>query len=117
MKIIAITGTRTMERFGEAVKKMTAQVLQGECFFVLGDAKGVDEEAKLFCQQTSTDHAIFYAHWDALGRGAGPERNKRMLLCGKPDVVWAFPGKNSKGTWNMVRQAKKLGIEVVVYED
>ena len=35
-----------------------------------------------------------------------------MLTEGKPDVVVAFPG--GKGTINMIRQAKKKGITVIL---
>lgn len=45
---------------------------------------------------------------------AGGIRNKQMLNEGKPDLVIAFPTENSKGTWDMVRRAKRAGIETVV---
>jgi uncharacterized protein YabN with tetrapyrrole methylase and pyrophosphatase domain len=42
-----------------------------------------------------------------------------MLVEGKPDIVYAFPGGPldlTKGTKNMVMQAEKAGIEVKVFE-
>jgi len=57
----------------------------------------------------------YYADWDKYGRAAGPIRNKRMLVEGKPDVVIVFPGGN--GTANMVSQAHKAGLHVLSYEE
>lgn len=45
------------------------------------------------------------------GKGAGPERNARMLAEGWPDLVVAFPG--GRGTADMVRRAKAAGVRVV----
>lgn len=36
--------------------------------------------------------------------GAGPERNRRMLIVGYPTHCVAFPGSSSRGTWDMVRK-------------
>ena len=42
---------------------------------------------------------------------AGPRRNQRMLIEGKPDLVVEFPG--GSGTADMVRRAKRAGVEVI----
>lgn len=58
------------------------------------------------------------AHWHKLGRRAGPERNTRMLVEGKPDQVWAFHDDiwhESKGTRDMANQAIEAGVPVVLY--
>ena len=56
------------------------------------------------------------ANWNLHGRAAGPIRNKQMLDEGKPDIVYAFHPNisESKGTKDMVRQAKNRGIETIV---
>lgn len=51
------------------------------------------------------------ADWDKHGRAAGPIRNKKMLLEGRPDLVVAFPG--GRGTANMIKLAKEVGVEVL----
>ncbi len=51
------------------------------------------------------------ADWDKFGKGAGPIRNQQMIDEGKPDLVVAFPG--GTGTADMVKRAKKHGIEVI----
>lgn len=42
---------------------------------------------------------------------AGPRRNQRMLLEGKPDLVVAFPG--ASGTKDMTDRAERVGLEVI----
>ena len=56
------------------------------------------------------------ADWDRFGRAAGPIRNKQMLDEGKPTLVIAVHEdiSKSKGTKNMVEQAEKRGIDVLV---
>jgi hypothetical protein len=38
------------------------------------------------------------------------------MLTWKPDLVVAFPGPQSKGTWDMVNKAKAAGVETIVIE-
>lgn len=52
----------------------------------------------------------FPAPWRKRGRAAGPIRNGRMLRCGKPAKVVAFPG--GRGTADMKRQAAAARIPV-----
>lgn len=66
----------------------------------------------------------FPANWDKyrkLGyvKAAGPKRNTQMLDEGKPDLVLAFHNdiENSKGTKNMIEQAKKRGIKVILIKE
>lgn len=61
----------------------------------------------------------FPADWKKYGRAAGPIRNKQMLDEGKPDLVLAFHTdiKNSKGTKNMIQQAKDRGIKIILIKE
>lgn len=78
-----------------------------------GGARGADLLAAewrwgghiLTCQ-----HLKFPADWNKHGKSAGAIRNRQMLDEGKPDIVLAFPG--GPGTADMIRQAKKAGVEV-----
>ncbi len=58
----------------------------------------------------------FAAEWKKYGLAAGPIRNKKMLVEGKPDYVVAFTRNltTSKGTKNMVLQSRKAKLPVVV---
>jgi hypothetical protein len=54
------------------------------------------------------------ADWALYGNIAGTIRNQRMLDEFDPNLVVAFPDPESRGTWDMVRRAKKANIEVRV---
>ncbi len=58
----------------------------------------------------------FPADWDQYGKAAGPIRNKQMLVEGRPHKVYAFSNDivESRGTRNMVEQARKAGVPVSV---
>ena len=75
-----------------------------------GGAKGADTWAA----QWGGSRGIletYEADWESQGTFAGPARNARMLAEGKPDLVIAFPG--GRGTADMVRKARKAGVEVI----
>ena len=80
-----------------------------------GDATGADYWAKRWTQMhTSTvKEAAFPPDWERHGRAAGPLRNQEMLDAG-PDLVVAFPG--GRGTADMIRRAKAVGIKVRVIQ-
>jgi hypothetical protein len=46
----------------------------------------------------------------AYNANAGPDRNAKMLLVGKPDAVVAFPG--GRGTNDMMERARINGVRV-----
>lgn len=76
-----------------------------------GAASGADSLAAQYARKHNIPEIAFPADWVAHGRKAGPLRNYQMLVEGKPDLVVAFPG--GKGTADMMRQAKKAGVEVL----
>jgi UDP-N-acetylmuramoylalanine-D-glutamate ligase len=53
---------------------------------------------------------VYPADWKLHGKSAGHIRNQQMLDESKPDIVIAFPG--GRGTANMIKRAKKAGVEV-----
>lgn len=97
-----------------------------EFVVIEGGARGADHQAQQWWQCTSRlgcgcrpYHEQYPANWDRYGKAAGPIRNKQMLEEGKPDVVWAFTNKplsESRGTANMVKQAKEAGLPVYVVQ-
>jgi hypothetical protein len=76
-----------------------------------GGARGADSCSKEWAFRRNVDCMTFEADWENQGSFAGPARNKRMLEEGKPDLVIAFPG--GRGTADMVRKARRTGVEVV----
>lgn len=81
-----------------------------------GEARGADSMARDAAEYFGIPVERYPAQWNTYGRAAGPIRNKQMLDEGKPDLVVAFHNniEASKGTKNMVEQAKKRGIPVKV---
>lgn len=77
-----------------------------------GGARGADYMARKFAEWQGIPVKTFPADWDKHGRAAGPIRNKQMLDEGRPDLVVAFDG--GKGTANMVEQARRAGIRVLL---
>ena len=102
-----------------------------EFVLIEGGASGADtlaawwaESSPMHSHNEHPDHPPFrhqryLADWDRHGKSAGPIRNQRMLVEGKPDLVVAFVDKplaESKGTANMVKQARKAGVKTYVIE-
>ena len=52
-------------------------------------------------------------------KSAGTDRNTQMLVEGEPSLVVAFHSNiaKSKGTKNMIKQAKDAGIETILVEE
>lgn len=78
-----------------------------------GGARGADQLAREWAEHPygCGGAETYEADWEHQGSFAGPARNKRMLDEGRPDLVIAFPG--GRGTANMIRQARKAGVEVI----
>ncbi len=83
---------------------------------IQGEAPGADTIAKRLGEKHGFTVQGFEADWDKYGNGAGPIRNTQMLVEGKPDKVVAFHNdlSKSKGTANMIKQAKRLGVPVEI---
>lgn len=92
---------------------------------------GVDAMVRDWIKVNDLPHRVYEADWDRYGKGAGPIRNRNMLLGinGSPstpeslpairraDLLLAFPQPGSypykgSGTWNCIGQAWELGIRV-----
>ena len=81
---------------------------------IRGGARGADRLAKQAAWHFGFHCADVMANWHRHGRSAGPLRNEAMLRLG-PDVVYAYP-TGGRGTADIIRRAKRAGIEVVVRE-
>jgi len=85
-----------------------------EIVIIQGGAKGADFLAKVYAKWVGWSCEEYPANWKKHGKAAGGIRNQQMLDEGKPDVVVAFPG--GIGTADMIRRAKKAGVEVLEVE-
>lgn len=73
---------------------------------IQGGARGADSLAKDWAKFRGVHCAQVDALWE-IGRGAGPARNRAMLLL-EPDYVVGFAG--GTGTQHMISVARKAGI-------
>jgi hypothetical protein len=56
---------------------------------------------------------VFKADWDTYGKAAGHIRNRAMAEAGA-DLCVAFWDGKSRGTKNMIEEARRVGIPVLV---
>lgn len=89
--------------------------------FVSGGAKGADYWGEQYAIFRGYIPTIFKADWDQFGKAAGPIRNRAMARYAKTGsslggMLIAFWDRKSRGTHNMIREAKIKGLTVhVVY--
>lgn len=79
---------------------------RGISLIIHGAARGADTIAGEWATSRGVEQMPFPvtpAEWRRLGPVAGPMRNHRMLLTGKPDGVIAFP--DGSGTDDQVRRS------------
>lgn len=84
---------------------------------VSGHAKGADTLAEMYAAEKGIPIKVFPAEWTKYGKAAGPIRNRAMLDYAKEQtpVVAAFWNGESRGTGNMIKQAKKAGVECHIF--
>lgn len=81
-----------------------------------GEARGADRLAREYAERQGIPVMSFPAKWDLYGKAAGAIRNTEMLRVGQPDLVVAFRAPDSRGTKNMIDQAREAEIETVVVD-
>jgi hypothetical protein len=98
-----------IDAFVKSLPKDTI-IIEGEC-------RGADIQSRLSATKYGLEVERYPANWEKYGKGAGVIRNKEMLEKGKPDLVVAFHENltKSKGTKNMIMQAKAQGVPIKVF--
>ena len=86
--------------------------LPPDTVIIHGDSRGADKIADKAAKEHGLTVKPFSAKWEKYGGAAGPIRNRRMLVEGKPDRVVAFHDdlSKSRGTADMVKQARKQRV-------
>ena len=121
MRILIVTGWRgPLSEFQAGfVERAIDNALTPTTRIFVGDADGVDAVARSVVtkpQWGRVELSTYRANWDLLGRGAGPERNRRMVLDATSRItdaprLMAFPHPTkSRGTWDCIKQAAAAGI-------
>lgn len=118
MRKILVTGSRDWidrDKMRSIFRWLTeAPDSDKEILLIQGGARGADFIARDIALEFGWPVVTFPALWDKDGRyAAGPKRNRRMFDTTKPDVVWAFPLPNSKGTRDMMQYAEENSCLVI----
>ncbi len=89
---------RRIDEHGDGIRLV---IEGGQCFTDKnGRNLGADHWAHEWANARNVANERYFADWASEGRAAGPIRNKRMFLEGKPSHGLAMPG--GSGTANMV---------------
>ena len=117
---VLVTGDRFWEckALADRVVAPSGSRYGADLVVIHGGAAGVDTSFHLACQKHGVTLKPFRTNWQALGKLAGPERNREMVASG-PDLCIALHRQieASKGTKDCVRQALAAGIPVWLIED
>ena len=114
MKVLVCGDRNWTDR--EAIRSWLSKLQDwGYDTIIQGHARGADKVSASEAKCMRLKVLTFPAKWEQYGRAAGPIRNQEMLDVGEPDLVVYFHNdlSKSKGTADMVRRAKKAGIEVI----
>lgn len=111
MKVI-IAGGREFNDY-EAVKQAIADSNFEITEVISGGATGADALGERYATEFNIKLTIFPADWNMHGRAAGPIRNREMAEYG--EALIAFWDGQSRGTKNMIAEAKKNDLEVYVH--
>lgn len=92
-----------------------------------GDATGADKMAGELADELGIEKEVYPAPWEEykakypypMWLKAGTDRNKQMLVEGKPDLVLAFHNDidNSRGTKDMTNRSRKALVETRLYSE
>lgn len=80
---------------------------------VSGGATGVDAQGETWAQSQNIPVKRFPADWAKHGKAAGPIRNGQMA--DYAEALIAIWDGQSRGTKNMIEQARKKGLRVYVH--
>lgn len=80
---------------------------------VTGGSAGVDYDADFWAKKHGYPTTVFWPKWNALGRRAGPIRNREMAAYAAPNgACLLFTG--GRGTANMRHNAESYGLRIIL---
>lgn len=121
---LIIAGTRTFHDYGFLLSCLNGifvrrKELLSDLVVVSGGASGADSLGELFAERNGIPVEKFPADWALYKKAAGPIRNRKMADFASQDgsfgMLAAFWDGKSRGTKDMIRQAKEAGIETHVF--
>lgn len=114
---VIIAGTRDFNDY-DLLKSycdymLSQKAKSGEEIVILsGGASGADALGEQYAKERGYNLLHFPAQWEKYGRQAGPMRNREMA--NNADALIAYWDGKSRGTKNMIEEAKKRGLMVAV---
>lgn len=111
MKVI-IAGSRTINALKPILTAIAASGFE-ITEVVSGGAHGADQVGATWAQDNGIPVRYFDAEWTKYGRKAGPIRNRQMAEYA--DALLAIWDGKSRGTKNMIEEARKRNLKVYVY--
>ena len=94
-------------------------ISKDEIRIISGHAEGVDKSGERFAEVNKYKLSIFPAEWGIYGNTAGFIRNGRMarfaIENGSQGILIAFIN-GSKGTKNMLEQARKYNLKTYIFK-
>lgn len=111
MKVI-IAGSRDLSVPSHEIDRCLSIAGYAPTEIVSGAARGIDRCGEIWAQDHQIKVSRFSADWAALGKIAGPVRNRHMAEYG--DALLAFPG-TGRGTWDMIEKMAWRGKPAFVW--
>ena len=106
MRVI-VAGSRGITNY-QVVKKAIEESGFEVTEVVSGKAAGVDTLGEEWAEENGIPVKEFPAEWQRFGKAAGHLRNGDMAIYGEALVAVMLP--DSRGTLNMIKQAKQRGL-------
>jgi len=113
---IIIAGTRSYKnqefvnkKISHIIKKLSKDNIE---FVEGGEPTGVDRRGREFAIEHGFPYKTFEADWDKHNKAAGPIRNREMAEYGTHLI--AFWDGKSRGTKNMINEAEKKGLKMII---
>lgn len=112
MKVLFTGGRSWTDK--ESVRRLMNS-LSRDTIILEGAAPGLDSIVHDLAIELGFAHRVrFPAQWRKLGKKAGPTRNQLMLDIAKPDLCFAFPMADSKGTIDMMVKTARANVPTFV---
>ena len=107
-----IAGMRDFHDYG-AVYQAMADAPWWVSVVLSGKATGVDALGEKWARFFQVPVEDYPADWEAYGRAAGPIRNREMAS--KAEALVAVWDGKSRGTGNMIGEARKAGLRIHIH--
>lgn len=115
MRVI-IAGPRDLYVTNKAMREAIEKSAYPLTEILNGGSSGIDFCATVYAQKHSIPFSVCFANWDELGKAAGPARNRKMARRADALIVIKRKGDTTKGTRNMIEEARKMCLYLYVEE-